>query len=146
MHISLQTRNFTLRGELQMPVVAKARAMRKRMSPPEARLWVALRRLRARGYHFRRQHSMLGFYPDFICLDRRLIVEVDGAGHDWRVEEDRRRDAAFAREGFTTLRYGNASIRDNLDGVVAGILAHLEAVAPTRPLRGHPPRGGEGEG
>ena len=129
-----------------MSVVAKARAMRKRMSPPEARLWLALRRLRVGGYHFRRQHPMLGFYPDFICLDRRLIVEVDGAGHDWRVEQDLRRDAAFAREGFTTLRYSNASIRDNLDGVVAGILAHLAAAAPTRPLRGHPPRDGEGDG
>ncbi|MDY6924188.1 MAG: DUF559 domain-containing protein [Pseudomonadota bacterium] len=129
-----------------MPVVAKARAMRKTMSRPEARLWVALRRLRSRGYHFRRQHPMLGFYPDFNCLDRRLIVEVDGSGHDWRVEQDRRRDAAFAREGFTTLRYDNAAIRDNLDGVLAGIVTQLEAAAPTRPLRGHPPRDGEGEG
>jgi len=130
---------------MRMPVVARARAMRKRMSPPEARLWVALRRLRARGYHFRRQHPMFGFYPDFVCLDRRLIVEVDGSGHDVRVEQDRRRDAAFAQQGFTTLRYAATSIRDNLDGVVEGILVQLEAAAPTRPLRGPPPRGGEGE-
>ncbi|WP_414642680.1 hypothetical protein [Brevundimonas sp.] len=46
------------------------------------------------------------------------------------------------------MRYDNASIRDNLNGVVEGILAHLEAAAPTRPrLRpGHPPRDGEGDG
>ena len=131
-----------------MAVTAKARGMRKTMTPPEARLWVALRRLRPSGFHFRRQHPMLGYYPDFICLDRRLIIEVDGAGHEWRVEHDQRRDAVFARAGVTTLRYSNASIRDNLDGVVAGIVAYLEAAAPTRPrLRlGHPPRDGEGKG
>ncbi|GAA0644418.1 endonuclease domain-containing protein [Brevundimonas lenta] len=129
-----------------MGSVTRARAMRKQMSPPEDRMWVALRRLRARGFHFRRQHPMLGYFPDFVCLDRQLIVEVDGASHDFRAEHDRRRDAAFAREGFTTLRYDNASVRDNLDGVLAGIVARLEAAAPTRPLRGHPPRDGEGEG
>ena len=128
-----------------MAVIATARALRKVMSPPEARLWLALRRLRARGFHFRRQRPMFGYYPDFVCLDRRLIVEVDGAGHDWRIEHDRRRDAVFARHGFTTLRYDNASVRDNLDGVLAGIVARLEAAAPTRPLRGHPPPQGEGD-
>ncbi|WP_414642679.1 endonuclease domain-containing protein [Brevundimonas sp.] len=94
-----------------MPVIAKARAMRKRMSPPEARLWVALRRLRARGYHFRRQHPMLGFYPDFVCLDRQLIVEVDGAGQiggSNRTGGGTRRSRARGsrRCGTTTLRSG----------------------------------------
>lgn len=87
---------------------------------------------------------MMGYFPDFICLDRHLLVEVDGSGHQARLEHDRRRDAAFARQGYRTLRYDNASIRDNLDGVMAGILAALNAALPTRPLRGHPPRGGEG--
>ena len=128
-----------------MAVIAKARAMRKAMTPSEARLWVALRRLRARGFHFRRQHPMLGYYLDFICLDRRLIIEVDGSSHDGRADWDRRRDAAFARKGFKTLRYNNTSIRDDLDGVLVGILEQLRAAVPTRPLRGPPPRGGEGE-
>ncbi|MFJ6023286.1 endonuclease domain-containing protein [Brevundimonas sp. NPDC092305] len=126
-----------------MPVVATARRLRKAMSPPEARLWVVLRRLRTQGYHFRRQHPLFGYYLDFVCLDRRLIIEVDGAGHD--EERDRRRDAVTASAGFRTMRFDNASIRDNLEGVLEGILAVLEAAAPTRPLRGHPPRGGEGE-
>lgn len=137
--------NLSVISERSMGVVAKARRMRKAMSPPEARLWLALRRFRARGFHFRRQHPMLGYFPDFICLDRRLLVEVDGAGHEARAEQDRIRDAAFARAGFRTLRYDNASIRDNLDGVLQGIVEALNSAPPTRPLRGHPPPEGEGE-
>ncbi len=128
-----------------MAVIAKARAMRKAMTPSEARLWVALRRLRASGFHFRRQQPMLGYYLDFVCLDRRLIVEVDGSSHDGRADWDRRRDAAFARKGFKTLRYQNALIRDDLAGVLAGVMEQLLAAVPTRPLRGPPPRGGEGK-
>lgn len=128
-----------------MGVVAKARRMRKAMSPPEARLWLALRRLRKIGFHFRRQHPMLGYFPDFVCINQRLIVEVDGASHEARAEHDRVRDAAFGRAGFKTLRYDNASVRDNLDGVVEGILTALNAALPTRPLRGHPPPEGEGD-
>lgn len=120
-----------------MARIAKARAMRKRMSAPEARMWGALRRLRARGFHFRRQHPMLGYYLDFVCLTRGIVVEVDGAGH--AAEWDRRRDAALARAGFRTLRYDNASVRDNLDGVLQAVIEALSAAAPTRPLRGHPP-------
>ncbi len=128
-----------------MAIIAKARAMRKTMSPPEARLWVALRPLRSRGFHFRRQHPMLGYYLDFVCIDRRLIVEVDGSGHDGRVEWDRRRDAALSAEGFRTIRLRNESIRDHLDDVMVRIVEVLEAAVPTRPLRGHPPRDGEGD-
>ncbi|WP_332677888.1 endonuclease domain-containing protein [Brevundimonas sp.] len=128
-----------------MAIIAKARAMRKTMSPPEARLWVALRRLRAQGFHFRRQHPLRGYYLDFVCIDRRLIVEVDGSSHENRGEWDRRRDAALAGEGFVTLRYDNASVRDNLDGVIGHLLERLRAAVPTRPLRGHPPPEGEGE-
>ncbi|WP_414643656.1 DUF559 domain-containing protein [Brevundimonas sp.] len=58
--------------------------------------------------------------------------------------KDRVRDAVLAREGFTTLRFDNAAVRDEPDGVMATVLAHLEAL-PTRPLRDHPPHEGEGE-
>lgn len=88
---------------------------------------------------------MRGYYLDFVCIDRRLIVEVDGSSHENRGDWDRRRDAAMAREGFVTLRYDNASVRDNLDGVIGDILERLRAAVPTRPLRGHPPPEGEGE-
>ncbi len=74
------------------------------MSPPEIRLWLALRPLRSKGFHFRRQHPLRGYFLDFVCIDRRLIVEVDGSSHEGRGDWDRRRDAAMAEMGFKTLR------------------------------------------
>ncbi|MFN3536837.1 MAG: endonuclease domain-containing protein [Brevundimonas sp.] len=131
-----------------MAVIAKARALRKRLTPAEARLWVALRRLRAEGLHFRRQAPVRGYILDFVCMDRLLIVELDGASHDGedRQRKDRVRDAVLARVGFLTLRFSNLSVRDALDDVVQTVRRHCLA-RPTRlSLRAsHPPRDGEGE-
>ncbi len=129
-----------------MAIIARARAMRKALTPPEARLWVQLKLLRAQGFHFRRQAPFRGYYLDFVCFDRRLVIEVDGATHtvEARANRDRVRDAVLAGEGFTTLRFDNAAVRDDLDGVMAGVLAYLQAL-PTRSLRDHPPHEGEGE-
>lgn len=110
------------------------------MSPPEARLWLCLKRLRGEGFHFRRQHPVRGYYLDFVCLSRALAVEVDGQGHD--PERDRRRDAVMAKEGLRTLRIPAHEVRDNLNGVLQAVRAALLEAAPTRPLRGHPPRSG----
>ena len=126
-----------------MARIAKARAMRKAMSPPEARLWLSLRRLRAQGFHFRRQHPLLGYYLDFVCLSRNLIVEVDGSSHEGRGEWDRQRDAALARHVLRTLRIPASSVRDHLPEVMEFVLRELEAAAPTRPLRGPPAPDGE---
>ncbi len=120
--------------------------MRKALTPPEARLWVQLKLLRAQGFHFRRQAPFRGYYLDFVCFDRRLVIEVDGVTHtaEARANRDRVRDAVLAGEGFTTLRFDNAAVRDDLDGVLGGIMGALEAL-PTRSLRDHPPHEGEGE-
>ena len=132
-----------------MGVIAKARALRKAMTPAEARLWVRLRKLRHEGLHFRRQHPERGYILDFVCLDRGLIVEVDGASHhnEDRARKDRVRDAVLAREGFRTFRVSNAAVRDRVLEVIEEVRMRCLAL-PTRPsLRDdHPPRDGEGEG
>lgn len=127
-----------------MAKIAKSRAMRKALTPPEARLWLALRPLRAQGYHFRRQHPFHGYFLDFVCLSRGLVVEVDGASHEHRAEWDRQRDAALLANGLRTLRIPAVEIRDHLTEIMEMIVRELEA-APTRSLRDHPPRSGEGE-
>ena len=131
-----------------MAVIARARALGRRLTPAEARLWVALRRLRAEGLHFRRQAPMRGYILDFVCIDRLLIVEVDGASHDCedRQRKDRVRDAVLSREGFLTLRFSNLSIRDALEDVIQTVRERCLA-RPTRlSLRASPPpRDGEGE-
>ena len=126
----------------------RARTMRKAMTPPVARMWVNLKRLRAQGFHFRRQAPLKGYYLDFVCFQQRLVIEVDGMGHaeDHQARHDRIRDAVLAREGFVTLRFDNASIRDNIGDVIDSIVSRL-GDSPTRAsLRGAvPPHEGEGE-
>jgi very-short-patch-repair endonuclease len=131
-----------------MAIIAKAREMRKTLTPAEARLWVVLRKLRSEGLHFRRQTPLRGYYLDFFCWARGVIVEVDGSTHDNqdRKRKDRVRDAVFARENLLTLRYDNLMVRDDLTGVIDGVRAACLARPTRSPLRSdHPPPQGEGE-
>ncbi len=131
-----------------MAIVARARAMRKALTPAEARLGVALRALRAVGLHFRRQAPLRGYILDFACSDRFVIVEVDGSSHDDedRARKDRVRDAVLAREGWRTLRYTNLAVRDELEAVVEDVRMHCLARPTRSALRAdHPPRDGEGD-
>src|SRR3546814_4404783 len=73
---------------------AHAKALRQSMPPPEIVLWLALRE-RPGGFKFRRQHPSGSFVADFYCHVARLVIEVDGAAHDFgdRPGRDLRRDA-----------------------------------------------------
>jgi len=104
--------------------VARARALRKAMTPQEAKLWAQLRKLRPEGFHFRRQAPVDGFILDFVCFKYRMIVEVDGSQHGNHdgLRRDARRDAHFSASGFHTLRFWNSEVDTNLHGVVETIL------------------------
>ncbi len=106
----------------------RARALRKAMTPQEVKLWVRLRELRRQGYHFRRQSPRGAYILDFVCLRHRLVVEIDGGQHsfDRNVMRDLRRDSCFADRGFRTLRFWNAEVDHNLDGVVETIWHALQ--------------------
>ena len=126
----------------------RARAMRKTMTPPEARMWANLKRLRGEGFHFRRQAPFKGYYLDFVCFKRRLVIEVDGQVHqlDEQIRHDRIRDAVLAKEGFVTLRFDNAAIRDNIDDGMDFVVARLKNCPTLASLRAAvPPHEGEGE-
>ncbi|MBJ3785981.1 endonuclease domain-containing protein [Devosia sediminis] len=109
--------------------VQRARQFRKNLTPPEARLWAALRSLRPLGYHFRRQVPLGPYYADFCCHKRCLVVEVDGQTHfvDGAPERDARRDAFIGAQGYKVLHVPNAEVLDNLDGVMRLILSIMES-------------------
>jgi very-short-patch-repair endonuclease len=113
---------------------ARARQMRRSLTVHEARLWIGLKALRPQGYHFRRQAPFQRWYLDFVCFSRRLAIEVDGSQHNHGVQfaRDLVRDAALAEQGFLTLRYWNADINTNLEGVLDGIVAALECRSAIR--------------
>src|SRR5215203_470459 len=106
----------------------RARALRRRMTPHEVKLWVRLRELRPQGYHFRRQAPPGGAIVDFICLRRKLVVEVDGGQHSFarQAAADRERERRLADRGFGTIRFWNADIDGDLDSVVETIWHALQ--------------------
>ena len=115
--------------EAPRPTIRLARRLRRQMTPPELRLWAALRGRAHGALIFRRQHPMGPFVLDFYCAEARLAVEVDGEGH-WRGDEparDARRDLWFARRGVETLRIEAPDVRDDLEGVIERIAAAARA-------------------
>jgi len=108
-----------------MTFVDRARALRKQMTPQETRLWLRLRALRPQGLHFRRQAPFKGYILDFVCFERRIAIEIDGAQHaqSEQAAHDARRDATLARADFLTLRFWNSDVNADIDMVVESILA-----------------------
>jgi len=100
------------------------------MTEPEVILWSRLKRLRTEGFHIRRQAPFRGYYLDFVCFERRLVIEVDGGQHGEGAQatHDAIRDGVLKREGFRVLRFWNSDVRQNLDGVTASIRAALEGI------------------
>lgn len=100
--------------------VSRARVQRRRLTPPEARLWVALRRRAMDGAKFRRQHPVGVYVLDFYCDEAKLCVEIDGLMHSEpeQAQKDRARDAWLAREGIRVVRIAAEDVRVSLGDVV----------------------------
>jgi very-short-patch-repair endonuclease len=100
-----------------------AREMRKNLTPPEARLWQALRGHRLNGLKFRRQHPIGPFIFDFYCVSARLAVEVDGSIHTPgdNPKRDDSRDAWLERHAVTVLRIEARHVLDRLETVLTEI-------------------------
>ena len=103
--------------------------LRKKMTASEKHLWYALRPLRQRGFHFRKQHPISRTIVDFACLTRRLIVEVDGDVHrsPEHAAQNERRDAFLRAKGFAVLRFPAMAVMRDVESVVRAVLAALEA-------------------
>lgn len=99
---------------------ARAKTLRARQTSAEARLWQALRNRALANWKFRRQHPIDRYVVDFVTLDGKLVIEVDGATHASERERayDRDRTATLEACGFHVLRVTNSDIYDHLDSVL----------------------------
>ncbi|WP_246218590.1 endonuclease domain-containing protein [Parasphingorhabdus halotolerans] len=99
--------------------------MRNNPTEPEKRLWRHLSNGQLNGHKFRRQ-SVIGYIiADFVCPQRKLIVEVDGDTHD--EAKDRVRDDILGEHGYHVVRVTNQDVMGNLDGVLVFISGALRA-------------------
>ncbi|MGO4407799.1 endonuclease domain-containing protein [Bosea sp. RAF48] len=98
-----------------------ARQLRQPSTRQEDALWSLLRNRQLDGLKFRRQVPLLAYTVDFICIDRKLIVEIDGRQHSWERDYDAVRTAEIERHGFKLVRFSNAEVMDSRDDVLATI-------------------------
>ena len=105
----------------------KAREMRKNPTEAESVLWPFLSGDKM-GAHFRRQHPVFGYIPDFICISHRLIIEVDGGYHfeGEQPEKDEERTLQLNQAGYVVLRFTNEEVLCNTDVVLEEIADALE--------------------
>jgi very-short-patch-repair endonuclease len=120
---------------------AFARELRKSMTEAERKLWRGLRMRQMHGYKFRRQFPVGSYIVDFVCLEARLIVEVDGGQHADETYGDVERDEWLKSQNFRILRYWNNQVLNELDCVLDDIARALQSSPPSQPS----PVKGEGE-
>ncbi len=106
------------------PKVRIERRLRAAQTDAERKLWFALRDRRLGGFKFVRQEAIGPFIADFVCRDRKLIVEVDGGQHADSAK-DVARSAYLARENYRVVRFWNNDVLTNRDGVLLTILEAL---------------------
>ena len=109
---------------------SRARELRHAATPAERKLWRYLSRNQL-GARFSRQMPVGPFFADFLCRERKLIVELDGHSHDVAPERDVYRDRYLAEAGYRVLHFANADVMGNVEGVVAAI--RLELTRPAHP-------------
>jgi very-short-patch-repair endonuclease len=107
------------------PKTAKARHLRRAQTDAEGRLWYRLNNRQLAGHKFVRQEPIGPYFADFLCRERKLVVEIDGSRHA-ESEHDRVRDAFLVTCGYRVLRFWNHDVMKDLNSVLDTIFAVLE--------------------
>jgi len=104
----------------------RARELRTDSTDSERRLWQKLKRRQIAGVKFRRQQPIGPYIVDFVCLERRLVIEVDGGQHSERLDEDAQRSQWLEAQGFRVLRFWNNDVLANTDVVAQAVFDAVE--------------------
>lgn len=92
--------------------------MRKGLTDGERVLWNHLKGRQLEGLKFRRQEPIEQYMVDFVCYEKRIVIEVDGGQHSREKGKDEQRDEWFRKQGFRVLRFWNNDVLANTDGVL----------------------------
>ena len=123
----------TTDGTTYLLLLEKAKKMRNNPTEAESLLWQYLRRNGLKE-HFRQQHPICGYIPDFVCLRLRLIIEIDGGYHSEgeQQEQDKIRQDYLEKEGFSFLRFTNEEVLYDTDetiGIIKDTIEELKTEA-----------------
>ena len=105
----------------------RAQTLRSHLTDAERILWSRLKSRQLGGWQFRNQHPISPYIVDFAVVKLKLAIELDGATHSTaeELERDERRRRSLEMRGWTVLRFWNAEVYDNLEGVLTSIAARL---------------------
>ena len=104
-----------------------ARNLRKSQTLQEQKLWNLLRNRQLLGYKFKRQYPIGHYIVDFVCREKRLVIELDCGQHNIAVNinYDFLRSEYINQRGFKVIRFWNKEIDENIEGVIAKIIEEL---------------------
>ena len=138
---------------------SKARGLRQHSTDAELALWMRLRSRQLAGWKFRRQVPMGKYIVDFVCFERKVVIEVDGGHHQEQARYDTTRTTWLESQGFRVFRFWNHEILTDVEAVQEALLGALQGDAPSpqspspqpSPIKGEgedssPPVKGEGSG
>jgi len=138
------TRRARMKGQTNRHILDARlqRRLRNDATDAERALWQRLKDRQLDRCKFRRQHPYGDYILDFVCLERGVVIELDGSQHADAVEHDAARTRSLEEAGFIVLRIWNNDVFGNIDGVLEMIHRHL--VARATPSPPNPPLEGEG--
>ena len=110
-----------------MTSLANAKILRKQNTPMEIKIWNRLRSRRFMGLKFRRQCPLGAYIVDFVCIEKKLIIELDGGQHneEKHQEYDKRRTKFLNDLGYKVLRFWNNEVLLQFDEVMEKIYHHV---------------------
>ncbi|MFA6062437.1 MAG: endonuclease domain-containing protein [Gallionella sp.] len=125
-----------------MSILDNAKALRHNQTDAEQKLWYLLRAHRFMGRKFKRQKPIGRYVVDFVCLEEKLVIELDGSQHLENIDYDKERDSWLRNHGYTVLRFWDNEMLNAMDGVLERIrLALLQKTLSPSPS----PVNGRGE-
>ncbi|MFZ2525810.1 MAG: endonuclease domain-containing protein [Candidatus Ferrigenium altingense] len=120
-----------------MSLLDNAKSLRRNLTDAEQKLWYHLRAHRFMGRKFKRQKPIGRYVVDFVCLEEKLVIELDGGQHAENIEYDKARDSWLRSEGYTVLRFWNNELMNEMEGVLEQIrlalsneAVHSETLSP----------------
>jgi very-short-patch-repair endonuclease len=107
-----------------------ARKLRTSSTDTELRLWLKLKNRNLGGFKFRRQHPISPYIVDFVCLEQKLIVELDGGQHAEQSANDAKRTSYLESKGYRLIRFWNVEALKQTDTVLEEIFRQLHTPHP----------------
>lgn len=119
-----------------MNLLNNAKSLRSNMTDAEQKLWYYLRANRFMGFKFKRQKPLGRYIVDFICLEEKLIIELDGGQHSENQIYDHHRDSWLRSQGYTVLRFWNNELFTETESVLEKIRITLSPAPSPSSVRG----------